>query len=204
MVNLPNIITLARLFAVPVVIWLILDGRFAAAFWLFIAAGISDGVDGFLARQFDWRSELGAMLDPIADKMLLVSIYVALGVEGMLPSWLVILVVSRDIMIVGAVLLSWAMDLEVVLDPAMVSKANTAVQIGLAGLVLGAAGFALDAEGAVRIGVIAVALTTLASGLTYLLRWGRGIGMWADAGSPDETSPRENAGGETDGNKGKT
>ena len=77
------------------------------AFLLFLAAGISDAVDGFLAKRFGMTTELGAYLDPLADKALIVSIYVTLGITGVIPRWLVILVVSRDIMIVGAVMLSW-------------------------------------------------------------------------------------------------
>src|SRR4051812_10497510 len=107
--TLPNLITIARLFLVPFVIVMIVQGEWDAAFVGFAAAGVSDGVDGYIARRFDMRSELGAYLDAIADKALLVSIYVALAVVAVLPSWVAILVVSRDIMIVGAIVLSWVM-----------------------------------------------------------------------------------------------
>ncbi len=103
--NPANLITLGRLLSVPVSVWLILAGQFAAAFWMFVLAGISDAVDGFIAKRFDMRTKIGALLDPVADKTLLVSIYVTLGVAGQLPTWLVILVVSRDLMIVGGFLL---------------------------------------------------------------------------------------------------
>src|SRR5277367_6169746 len=86
-VNLPNFITLARLLSVPVAVWLILVGEFAAAFWVFVAAGVSDALDGFIAKRFDQRTRLGALLDPIADKSLLVAVYVTLGVAGELPAW---------------------------------------------------------------------------------------------------------------------
>src|SRR5688500_12469917 len=89
--NLPNAITIARILAVPVLIWLIVSGEYLLAFWLFVLAGISDGVDGFIAKRFDQRTELGAYLDPIADKLMLVSIYVSLGLLRVLPPWLVIL-----------------------------------------------------------------------------------------------------------------
>ena len=88
----------------PLVIVMIMQERWSAAFVLFVVAGISDAVDGFIARRFDMRSELGAYLDPIADKALLVSIYVTLAVVGVLPVWLAIVVVSRDVMIVAAIL----------------------------------------------------------------------------------------------------
>ncbi len=90
----------------PIVFWLLLQGQTQMAFVLFVIAGISDGVDGFLAKRYGWTTELGAYLDPLADKLLIVSIFVALGVKGALPSWLVIAVVSRDILIVTGVVLA--------------------------------------------------------------------------------------------------
>src|SRR5947209_9462588 len=108
--NIPNLITLARILLVPVLVWAIAAGEMLAAFIFFVAAGISDAVDGFLAKRFGMTTELGAYLDPLADKAMLVSIYVALGIAEAVPRWLVILVVSRDIMIVSAVILSWLVD----------------------------------------------------------------------------------------------
>ena len=104
--SIPNLITLGRILLVPVVVWAISSGAMWIAFVLFLAAGVSDAVDGFLAKRFGMTTELGAYLDPLADKALIVSIYVALGISKVLPGWLVILVVSRDIMIVGAVVLT--------------------------------------------------------------------------------------------------
>jgi cardiolipin synthase len=95
---------------VPVVVWAIASGAMQLAFLLFLAAGISDAIDGFLAKRFGMTTELGAYLDPLADKTMLVSIYVTLAIVGDIPRWLVILVVSRDIMIVSAVILSWLVD----------------------------------------------------------------------------------------------
>ena len=114
--NIPNSITLGRLVLVPLVVWLIIDHQMEAAFLLFLLAGLSDAADGYLAKRYGWNSELGAYLDPIADKALLVSIYVTLGFAGHLPVWLVIAVVSRDILIVGAVVLSWMLSRPVQMD----------------------------------------------------------------------------------------
>lgn len=171
--NLPNIITVARIVSVPAIVWLIITGHMQAAFLLFIAAGISDGIDGFIAKNFNQVTELGAYLDPIADKALLMSIYMALGFRGDLPSSLVILVVSRDILIIGAVVLSLMVERPVAVAPLMVSKVNTAGQIILAGLVLGKLGFGLPIEGIVELTVWAVAGLTVASGLAYLVEWFR-------------------------------
>ena len=99
--SIPNIITLGRILLVPVIVWAIASSQMEIAFAIFVIAGVSDAVDGFLAKRFNMASELGALLDPLADKALLVSIYVALGIWGAMPRWIVILVVSRDIMIVG-------------------------------------------------------------------------------------------------------
>ena len=134
--SIPNLITLGRVILVPVVFWLLLTGKLQAAFLAFVVAGISDAVDGFLAKRFCWETELGAYLDPIADKLLIVCIFIALGVTHRLPSWLVILVVSRDVLIVIAVVLSWLLDHPTPMKPLAVSKMNTVVQIVLAGTVL--------------------------------------------------------------------
>ena len=134
--SIPNLITLGRIILVPIVVWAIMSGEMRVAFFLFLAAGISDAVDGFLAKRFHMASELGAYLDPLADKALIVSIYVALGIAGALPISLVILVVSRDIMIISGFMLSWLVGKPMPVRPLPVSKANTVAQILLATLVL--------------------------------------------------------------------
>src|SRR5258705_13661533 len=127
--SIPNLITLARILAVPVILWAVTSGEVRIAFALFLAAGLSDLIDGFLAKRFGMATELGAYLDPLADKAMIISIYVALGIVEAIPRWLVILVVSRDIMIVSAVILSWLVDKPVKLQPIAVSKLNTVAQI---------------------------------------------------------------------------
>ena len=173
--NAANLITLGRLLSVPVLVWLILAGQFAAAFWIFVLAGISDAVDGFIAKRFDMRTQIGALLDPIADKTLLVSLYVTLGIAGQLPTWLVILVVSRDLMIVGGFLLVQLLVETSGSQPLFISKANTALQIVLVALTLARLGFNLDDHG-LSVGLIlAVAATTILSSAGYLVRWGRSL-----------------------------
>jgi cardiolipin synthase (CMP-forming) len=170
-VSIPNLITLGRILLVPVVVWAITSGEMQIAFLLFFAAGVSDAVDGFLAKRFGMATELGAYLDPLADKAMIVSIYVALGIAEAIPRWLVILVVSRDIMIVGAVMLSWLVDRPVALKPLVVSKLNTVAQIVLALVVLGALGFKFDAEVAVVMLTALVAALTLLSIAFYVAEW---------------------------------
>lgn len=171
MLTIPNAITLARLCAVPLAVWLMLQHRFQAAFWLFLAAGISDAIDGLLARRSGTQSALGAALDPVADKALLVSVYVTLGLMGQLPDWLVILVVFRDLMIVGGVLVLYVLGAAPVMAPLLIGKVNTLAQIVLAALALGFGGFGIAAPCLLDAGIAVVALTTLLSGALYLRRW---------------------------------
>lgn len=169
--NLPNFITLVRIFLVPLIVWLIVTGQYFAAFLAFVIAGVSDGVDGFIAKRWDQATELGAYLDPIADKLLLVSIYVALGFQAVLEPWLVITVVSRDILIVGAFILSWVLDRPVAVTPIMISKANTTMQIVLAALALGGLGFGLDVDDLILVTGVLVAVLTVLSAAAYLRLW---------------------------------
>jgi cardiolipin synthase len=172
-VSIPNLITLGRILLVPVLVWAITSGEMRIAFLLFLAAGISDAVDGFLAKRFGMATELGAYLDPLADKAMIVSIYVALGIAEAIPHWLVILVVSRDIMIVGAVMLSWLVNKPVALKPLMISKLNTVAQIVLALVVLGTLGFRFDADVAIVTLTALVAALTLLSIAIYVAEWVR-------------------------------
>ena len=169
--NIPNLITLGRVILVPVVFWLLVSGQTELAFFAFVLAGVSDAVDGFIAKRFGLSTELGAYLDPLADKLLLVSIFVALGVMGALPSWLVIAVVSRDILIVVGVMLSWLLDRPITIRPLAVSKANTLAQILLAATVLADDGFGLGLE-MPRIALVwVVGVLTVASLSAYLRAW---------------------------------
>jgi cardiolipin synthase len=174
--SIPNLITLARILCVPLIVWAITSGEMMAAFILFLAAGVSDAVDGFLAKRFNMASELGGYLDPLADKALLVSIYVALGIAEAIPRWLVILVVSRDIMIIGAVMLAWVIGKPMRMKPHPVSKANTVAQIFLACLVLAALAFRFDPGPLFPLTMAAVAVLTLLSIALYVAEWIRHVG----------------------------
>ena len=171
--SIPNIITLGRILLVPVIIWAIASNQMEIAFAVFVIAGVSDAVDGFLAKRFNMQSELGALLDPLADKALLVSIYVALGIWGAVPRWIVILVVSRDIMIVGAVIVSWLFGKPIPMKPLMVSKLNTVAQVGFAALVLAALGFGFRPAPYDLILMGFVTVLTLLSVSFYLVEWMR-------------------------------
>ncbi len=180
--SIPNLITLGRVILVPVVFWFLLTNQMTAAFIVFVIAGVSDAVDGYLAKTYGWETELGAYLDPLADKLLIVCIFVALGVRGELPSWLVIAVVSRDVLIVMGIVLSWLLGNPVAIKPLALSKANTVAQISLAAIVLAdeAFGFGLAA---VRLALVwLTAVLTLGSLAAYLDAWLRHMSSDEPAG----------------------
>ncbi len=169
--SIPNLITIGRVILVPVIFWLLISGETKLAFLAFAVAGVSDAVDGFLAKRFGWETELGAYLDPIADKLLIVSIFVALGYREELPLWLVIAVVSRDILIVIGVVLTWLLGRPVDIKPLAVSKANTTSQIMLAALVLADSGFNLGLGPLRTVLIWVTAALTVASLAAYLDAW---------------------------------
>jgi cardiolipin synthase len=171
--NLPNLITLARLLSVPLMIWLIFGERYGVAFWIFIGAGVSDALDGYIAKRFDLRTRLGALLDPIADKALLAGVYVTLGLAGQLPSWLVGIVILRDVLIVAGFVLINATAAPKQFGPLYISKINTLVQIVLIGFVLARLGLGIEAGLETSLLIGAAAVTTVLSGLSYLMRWAR-------------------------------
>ena len=170
-VTVPNIITLVRFVLVPCVVLALISGNMGWAFFCFLVAGVSDGVDGFIARQFNQRSELGAYLDPIADKLLLVCVFVVLGYLGELPLWLVFTAVSRDALIIGGVMLAAVMGNPVAMKPLFVSKANTAFQIMLALMVLAELASGWNG-GVIRPALVYIsAILTVASAAAYLVGW---------------------------------
>ncbi len=173
LLSIPNLITLGRILLVPVVVWAILANAMWMAFVLFLVAGVSDAVDGFLAKRFDMTTELGSYLDPLADKALIVSIYLTLGINGDIPRWLVILVVSRDILIVGGIMLSWLMGNPLKIRPLLVSKLNTVAQIAFACVVLGSLGFQIEVKMLKLVLMGLVAVLTLLSIAAYLAEWVR-------------------------------
>ncbi len=170
--TLPNVISLARLCAVPCAIWLVLHRRFAPATALFIAAGISDALDGYLARRRGGTT-LGAILDPLADKTLMVGMFVTLAATAQLPDWLAILVVFRDLLIVGGVALLWVTSHPIAIEPLMISKLNTALQISLIATILALNALSLAAMPLRNTLITLVTSSTLLSGAAYVIRTAR-------------------------------
>ena len=183
--NLPNIITFARLLSVPVVVYLIIQAAHLAAFIMFVISGISDALDGYLAKHKNQTTQLGAILDPMADKALLVGVYITLGLQGNLPDWLVVLVVFRDLLIIGGILILFLVRLEVKMQPLPVSKINTATQLALAAIVLATLGLHVEIEGVVQSGIYLVAVTTVISGASYMVSWTRQMAGIEEDGSKE-------------------
>ena len=173
LVNLANIITFGRLCAVPLAFWLVLAHRIDDAFFLFMAAGLSDALDGWLARRYGGNAA-GALMDPVADKALLVTMYITLATVGALPDWLAILVVFRDLVIVGGVVVKAVLGHEVAIRPLYISKLNTVMQIMLIGVSLLQSGFGLGIPWLPKILIWCVAVTTMASGAAYAWNAARG------------------------------
>lgn len=171
--DLPNIISFLRLLAVIPVVFLLLEREFGWALLLFAAAGLSDGLDGFLAKHYGWQSRLGGILDPLADKALLVASFLVLGAMSLIPVWLVVAVVFRDLLIVGgAILYNYRVE-EVEAAPTMVSKLNTLLQILLVVLVITDAGPVPLPHGVIEGLVWACLATVVVSGTQYVWIWSR-------------------------------
>lgn len=166
--SLPNLITITRLLSVPLIVSLILSHQLMPAFILFSIAGLSDALDGFLARIFKSRTTLGAYLDPIADKALLVGVFAALGHTGLAEIWVVVLVVFRDVLIVGGIILLFLFKNNIEMKPLMISKINTVVQLIYALFILGQGDALLNIPHlSVLLGYLVV-FTTVLSGVIYV------------------------------------
>lgn len=169
---IPNAICVARMLLVaPLVLWIV-EGRFAAALVVLVVAGLSDGLDGFLAKRFHWQTRIGGLLDPAADKLLLVAAFASLTYVGLVPLELTVVVVARDIVIVlGAACYQWLIA-PVQGEPAAISKLNTACQLAMLFFTLTAAAFAWPPPVSLMVLGATVVFTSIVSGLTYVLRWG--------------------------------
>jgi cardiolipin synthase (CMP-forming) len=171
--HIPNMLTVVRILLVPLTVYTLSHGDYLFAFFAFLTAGITDGVDGYIARRFKLQTELGAYLDPLADKFLLVSVFVTLALLKVLPPWVAILAVTRDVLIVSAVMLARVLDKPVTIKPVMISKINTAAQICLAVGLLASLAFGEINAKLLQVANLTVAFLTVASGAVYMAMWFR-------------------------------
>ena len=171
--HIPNLITGLRLALTPVLVFLLLDRNFPGAFVLLLLLGFSDALDGFLAKRRGWKSRIGELLDPVADKLMLVGAFVALAWIELLPLWLTVLVLARDLIIVGGGLAYHFFIAPFEAQPLFISKINTLVQLILVGVVMGAQlAPAMVPDYLVPALVTIVTMTTLWSGVAYVIVWG--------------------------------
>ncbi|MFH6783186.1 MULTISPECIES: CDP-alcohol phosphatidyltransferase family protein [Methylobacterium] len=178
--SLPNLVTAGRLALVPVVVWTIAREAWEPAFLLFAVAGLSDGIDGFLARRYALTSRLGAILDPLADKALMLAVLVSLTFAGILPAWFPALLVSRDTLTVLAAGLARLAGRPLETPPLAVGKLNTACQIAFLAWLLGSRALGIAAEGIEAVAMPALAGLSVASAVVQGLagwRAGRSAGV---------------------------
>lgn len=170
---LPNAITLLRLFASGPLAWLILDGEHALALIVAALAGVSDAVDGILAKRYGWQTRLGGLLDPIADKLMLFAVFIALSIVDEMPWWLTLVAVGRDVVIVAGAVVYHVFVQPLEAAPSRLSKATTVLQIVLALVLLVHGLDAIDVPELLRVTLIwATAALTVASGIHYVVFWG--------------------------------
>jgi cardiolipin synthase len=170
--DLPNLLSVVRMACAIPIAWLLLHEYFDAALLTFTAAGLSDGLDGYLAKRFGWRSRLGSILDPLADKALLVTVYLVLGAMDLLPLWLVAVVIARDVVVVSGALGIHMLVGRYEMAPSLASKLNTALQLILVVAVISAKSFATLPEWLIDGLTYGVLAATVWSGVDYVWNWG--------------------------------
>lgn len=170
---LPNAVSLLRIALVAPILLLILDGRFGWALGLFFVAGFSDGIDGYLAKRFDWHTRLGALLDPVADKLLVAGTFITLAYTQHIPVWLAAVVILRDVVIVGGATAYNFVVKPVQGEPTKISKLNTALQLLFLLFVLSRAGFGWPDKISITVLGAAILITVVISGVDYVWSWSR-------------------------------
>jgi cardiolipin synthase len=189
--NIPNTITMMRIMLVPFLAYLLLHGAYGAAIWVFLMAGISDVLDGFIARRFNLRTRLGAVLDPLADKMLVIVSVLTLAWLGLLPWWLALVIAGRDLLIVGGAVAYYLSAGSVEMEPTIPSKLNTGVQILLILVILGQAAGGVRSSGWLPVLYGVVLFTTVISGGHYVVVWGRRAAALRKSGQGKKTFSRD-------------
>ena len=176
---LPNAISMARIILVAPILYLIVHAEYGLALILFFVAGFSDGVDGYLAKRFDWHTRIGALLDPIADKFLVGGTFVTMFLVGLVPVWLAVLVILRDVVIIGGATAYNFLIRPVEGEPTRISKLNTVLQLLFVIYVLSHAGFGWPDRIAITVIGAGVLVTLVVSGIDYVLAWSRRVGELA-------------------------
>lgn len=177
MSHIPNLLTLLRIGASPILILLLKEHAYDIAFLVFILAGISDGLDGYIAKKYGFVSKLGAILDPLADKILIISAFVMLTLLDYLPFWLLLTVGFRDLLIIGGCIVMVLLSGSIQMKPSRVSKLNTFMQLSLVTCVIVQSAAWINFPLLIEFLIYSVLATTVLSGAHYVWIWGikRGI-----------------------------
>lgn len=168
---IPNLLSIIRIILVVPIVYFVLYDKFKTALIIFAVAAISDGLDGYLARHYHWHSRLGEILDPLADKILLVSSYLCFGWLGILPVWLVELVILRDIVIIIGGVTYHILYGHVKIRPTIISKINTFVQLILVISIMFSHAFYIVENNVINLLILVVTVSTIASGVDYVWSW---------------------------------
>lgn len=179
--QIPNILTVIRIGLIPPVVWFLFQESYQVAAILVAIAVFTDGLDGFLAKTFNWRTRFGEITDPIADKSLFIAVFVSLAVLGLIPWWLFLTVVMRDIIIVSGGLAYHYLIGPYDMSPSLISKLNTMVQFLFVFFVLMHLAIGLPGDAGVKLLTFLVMATTIISGLDYVITWGHRA--WVQYGS---------------------
>ena len=171
-----------RIILVAPILLFIVQQRYGLALFLFFVAGFSDGVDGYLAKRYDWHTRIGALLDPIADKLLVGGTFVTMVLTGLVPAWLAVLVVLRDVVIVGGATAYNFLVRPVQGEPTRISKLNTALQLLFIVFVMSHAGFGWPDQIAITVIGAGVLVTIIVSGIDYVWSWSRRAREGQDGG----------------------
>lgn len=171
---IPNVLTLSRLFLIGPFLYFLYQKEYVYAFYLFLAAGLTDGLDGWLARYFNWKTTFGSFIDPLADKLLVASSFISLALIGSLPWWLVILVFLRDLTIsLGVIFWYWFIQRRLDFDPSRLSKLNTAFQLALVTVCLFQLAYFTLAPYLRETLIFLTAMTTTITYFDYVWTWGK-------------------------------
>ena len=173
--TIPNLITSLRIILVPIFVIYLINDELLSALLVFILAGVSDGADGLIARLFNQKSKLGSYLDPLADKILLVTAFIVLAARGFAPPWLTVVVITRDLLILLGVLILFLNGQNFTIRPSILSKMTTCLQLGTVFVVLSKDYLHIPPQIAVYLFWI-TGLLTISSGLHYMRNWFRMIG----------------------------
>lgn len=168
---IPNAISLMRVALIGPILYLIVAQEYQWALLLFAIAGFSDGLDGYLAVRFEWQSRFGALLDPVADKLLVAGLFITLAAVGLIPLWLTAVVIVRDLVIIGGAIAFQLIVKPVQGEPTRISKLNTSLQLLLLLFVLSRAAYGWPDEITIVVLGAATLVTVVISGIDYVVQW---------------------------------